>query len=405
VTFGSEGDTRPFVALAQGLVEAGHEVLLFAEQSSIEIARSRGISVEALAGDVKATLPLNDPMRELSTREVLTTLKNVRDLATDNTFAWMKAISEHARTADVVLFAGIAYYQGQAVAEALQKPGIGLWLQPVAPTREFASWAFPPMNTPQWLNRLSYAVSLPMMLKRSYAKSVKTARRALFGKSASDTQDGRQLTLYGISRHLVKQPADWPDNHQICGHWALPAGPWQAPDDLRQFLAAGPAPIYVGLGGASSFTRQRTIDKIISAVAGRRALFSPGWSKIDSSMLPNNFLVVGHTPHTWLFPQVSMVMHHCGAGTTHTAAQAGVPSVPLPLGGDQPHWANTLTKAGVAAHYMSRKKLDGPGLGAMIDFAERSDVREHAKLLAKAMSTENGVANAVEHVSRYMNVL
>ena len=66
-TYGSEGDTRPFVALCRGLVDAGHDVKLFAEQSSVHIAHAHGIAVEPLAGDIKATLPLDNPAQELST--------------------------------------------------------------------------------------------------------------------------------------------------------------------------------------------------------------------------------------------------------------------------------------------------------------------------------------------------
>jgi UDP:flavonoid glycosyltransferase YjiC (YdhE family) len=133
-------------------------------------------------------------------------------------------------------------------------------------------------------------------------------------------------------------------------------------------------------------------------------LFYPGWSTIDSTMLPRNFFVVDHVPHAWLFPRVSMVMHHCGAGTTHTAARAGVPSVPLPLGGDQTHWANRLASAGVAAKYISRKQLDVRALQKMIAFAERDEVRERARTLGAAMSREDGVGFAITQIEEHLGV-
>jgi UDP:flavonoid glycosyltransferase YjiC (YdhE family) len=118
--------------------------------------------------------------------------------------------------------------------------------------------------------------------------------------------------------------------------------------DLAAFLAEGDPPLYVGFGAASFVLRHKGIAEIIAAVDGRRALFYPGWSNIRSDSFPANFFVVGDTPHSWLFPLTSMVIHHCGAGTTHTAARAGVPSIGIPLGGDQPFWAGRLTRAGVA---------------------------------------------------------
>jgi UDP:flavonoid glycosyltransferase YjiC (YdhE family) len=45
---------------------------------------------------------------------------------------------------------------------------------------------------------------------------------------------------------------------------------------------------------------------------------------------------VGNVPHEWLFRQVKAVSHHGGAGTTAAGIRAGVPSIIVPFGGDQP---------------------------------------------------------------------
>ena len=139
VTYGSEGDTRPFVAICRGLMDAGHEVKLFAEQSSIGIARMHGAPVEALAGDIKSTLPIDNPLQELRGSDVMKAVKNGLRVVNGNAIAWMRAVSDHARTSDGILFAGYASPTAQAVARELAKPAIGLWLQPTSPTREFAS--------------------------------------------------------------------------------------------------------------------------------------------------------------------------------------------------------------------------------------------------------------------------
>ena len=156
------------------------------------------------------------------------------------------------------------------------------------------------------------------MIDRLYAKSTEAARANIFGNANRARTRPEFPILYGFSRHIVARPRDWPDTHRICGHWSLPTGDWQAPEDLLKFLSDGPPPIYVGFGAASSFVRQKRLTEILAAIAGRRALFYPGWSEITSAMLPKNVFVVGDTPHAWLFPRTSMVIHHGGAGTTHT---------------------------------------------------------------------------------------
>jgi sterol 3beta-glucosyltransferase len=397
-TYGSEGDTRPFVALCRGLGDAGHDVKLFAEQSSVHIAHAHGIDVEPLAGDIKSTLPLDNPAIELSTRELIRIVKKGLRGVNDSIASWMSGITVHARTADAILYAGFACPAAQAIAQELEKPAIGLWLQPTTPTREFGSSALPPWRLPGWLNQFSYRASPEAMIRRLYGKSSEAARGNLFGNARRTRKNRDFPILYGFSRHIVAKPLDWFDSHRICGHWPLPTGDWQAPADLLEFLSGGPPPIYVGFGAASSFVRQKRLTEIVSAIGGRRALFYPGWSKITSSMLPKNVFVVGDTPHAWLFPLTSMVIHHGGAGTTHTASRAGVPSIVLPFGGDQSFWAARLASAGVAPPRVRPGKWDRRSLARMIEFAEQDLVRERAKMLGAAMAEENGVATAVEEI-------
>ena len=136
--------------------------------------------------------------------------------------------------------------------------------------------------------------------------------------------------LYGVSPSLVPRPDDWPDNARMCGQWIPPSPRWSPPANLTDFLAAGEAPLYVGFGSMTGFDRRRMLAQIVAATAGRRVVFAPGWSGIDASDLPSSFLVVGDTPHDWLFPRMSVVVHHGGSGTSHSATRAGVPSVVVP---------------------------------------------------------------------------
>jgi sterol 3beta-glucosyltransferase len=394
VTYGSEGDTRPLVALCRGLMDAGHEVRLFAEQSTLDSAQAQGVPVQALAGDIRSTLPMDDPARDLRGGDLLKSIKDGLRAVKSNTAAWMRVVADDARTSDAILFSSLAVLVGHAIAKELKKPGIALWLQPWSPTREFASPLLPPVRLPGWMNRLSYRIGEAFML-RSYGQATEAARKEVFGHGGGGKIRLDFPMLYGFSRHLVPRPKDWPKDHQICGYWALPPMKWQPPTELLEYLSAGPPPIYVGFGSVSSFIRQKGLDKIAAVVAGRRALFYPGWSKITPDMLPKNFIFVGDTPHAWLFPRTSMVIHHCGAGTTHTAARAGVPSVPLPVGADQLFWAGRLAAAGVAPKYMRGTRIETNKLSRMIDFADQDTVRQRARLLGSLMAGEDGVKAAV----------
>jgi sterol 3beta-glucosyltransferase len=200
---------------------------------------------------------LDNPALELSTRELIRIVKKGLHSVNDNIASWMSAITAHARSADAILYAGFACPAAQAIAQELEKPAIGLWLQPTTPTREFGSSSLPPWRLPGWLNRFSYRASPEAMIRRLYGKSSEAARGNLFGHARRAGNHREFPILYGFSRHIVAKPRDWPDSHRICGHWPLPTGDWQAPGDLLEFLSGGPPPIYVGFGAASSFVRQK----------------------------------------------------------------------------------------------------------------------------------------------------
>ena len=173
---------------------------------------------------------------------------------------------------------------------------------------------------------------------------------------------------------------------------------WDAPRSLQDFLSAGDAPIYVGFGSMLGFDQRSLLDVVIAAVAGRRALFYPGWNSLDSLNLPPNFCVIGDTPHDWLFPRTSLVVHHGGSGTTHSAARAGVPSVVLPFAADQFFWAEQLRRVGIAPAAASGPKVTAHILSRAIDVAQTAEMRERASAVGATMRTEDGLAKAVDRI-------
>ena len=97
-----------------------------------------------------------------------------------------------------------------------------------------------------------------------------------------------------------------------------------------------------------------------------------------------------------------MVIHHGGAGTTHTASRVGVPSIVIPFTGDQFFWAKRLSLAGVAPDYVPHDKINLHDLSRMIAFAERPDTVQRARALGQAMANENGVLYAAERIEKLL---
>ncbi len=95
-----------------------------------------------------------------------------------------------------------------------------------------------------------------------------------------------------------------------------------------------------------------------------------------------------------------MAIHHGGAGTTHTAARAGIPQVVLPIGADHHFWAHRVALRGAAPKYPSKGRFDSRAVATMIEFAQRDDTRMHARALGEAMSHEDGVGTAIREIER-----
>lgn len=394
-TYGTEGDTRPLAALSRALSDAGHHVRLLADEATLGSAASLGIPTAPLAGDIKKVL---QPAKKTRPSD---TIRDLTEITNANSESWLREITAAARGCDGLIVSALASFVGLSAAECLGIRAIGAGAIPITPTAAFASPFLPPALVPKWLNRTSHrfinSAIWSLLRKKTNAARASVCRlpprRAVF--------DDHPM-IWGVSPNLVPRPDDYPANIFICGQWIAPAPDWSPPADLAEFLAAGERPIYVGFGSMAGLMQPQLLEELVAGIAGRRALFYPGWSNVGVEQLPANFFLVRDTPHTWLFPQTSLVLHHGGAGTTHSAARAGVPSIIVPFAGDQLFWADRLRRLGVAPAPLSVQGLRAAKLQAGLAFAERPDVRERAAALGARMRSEDGLANALSAIETLM---
>ena len=399
LTYGTEGDTRPLAALCRALMDAGYEITLLADGGTLSSARELGVSCAALVGDIQAAVQSVSGISSVvaGKNSLNATAKAMAQIANENAGAWMRQVLDGAAGSDGLIVAGLAAYIGFSAAEKLAIPVIGAGMIPLTPTSAFPSPFLPPHVVPQWLNRFSYTL-VAELLWRAFRKATNAARMEVGLPAGRKIWIGHPM-LYGISPSLLPQPADWPDNAWLCGQWVRPAQEWEAPASLENFLSAGDPPIYVGFGSMVGFDQRALLNVVISAVDGQRALFNPGWSGADALNLPPNLRVIGNTPHDRLFPRTSLVIHHGGSGTAHSAARAGVPSVVLPFAADQFFWAEQLHQQGIAASAASAPKITAATLSHAIAAAQTKEIRAQASAVGAKMLTEDGLAEAVKRIN------
>ena len=213
---------------------------------------------------------------------------------------------------------------------------------------------------------------------------------------------------YMWSPALIPKPADWGPEIDIAGFVFLDlASSFKPPETLAQFLDAGEPPVYIGFGSIVVDDPDKFTSLIFEAVekAGIRALVSKGWGGLgDEGNTPDNVYMLENTPHDWLFPRVSAVVHHGGAGTTAIGLKCGKPTMIVPFFGDQPFWGAMVARAGAGAHQATPyKKLSAVALAEGIKQCLQPEAKEAAEKIARSIAEEgDGAENAVDSFHRHL---
>lgn len=215
---------------------------------------------------------------------------------------------------------------------------------------------------------------------------------------------------YLWSPGLIPKPADWGPEIDIAGFVFLDlASAFQPPESLTKFLEAGEPPVYIGFGSIVVDDPDKFTAIIFEAVkkAGVRALVSKGWGGLgDEGNTPENIYMLENTPHDWLFPRVSAVVHHGGAGTTAIGLKCGKPTMIVPFFGDQPFWGAMVAKAGAGAHApIPYKNLSVHAFAEGIIQCLSPEAKSSAQILAKNIAAEgDGASNAIQSFHNHLEL-
>lgn len=125
-----------------------------------------------------------------------------------------------------------------------------------------------------------------------------------------------------------------------------------------------------------------------------RALISRGWGTIRADNPPDNIFLLGNVPHDWLFPRVSAVVHHGGAGTTAIGISLGKPTVIVPFFGDQPWWGAMIHRAGAGPEATRYNDLTSDKLSEHILSTFEPSMQARAQELADKIAGEDGTGKA-----------
>lgn len=404
-TLGSRGDVQPYLALAVGLQQAGHQVTLAAPQTFAAWIQSYGVAATPVQFNPQEAMQKLGEKRG-GLRAMGAMLKIIRTgMAEAQEEVW-----QAAQDADFFIQSGTG--MGAMELAALRGiPTAFAYLFPFAPTRSFPMFWLPfRFSLGGGYNLLTHKLMSRLLWR--FGGSLNNQWRIRLGLKPWRSE--RELFayahrlhtpfLYGYSPSLLPPPTDWDPHQQVTGYWFLTTGTdWQPPAALRHFLDSGPPPVYVGFGSIRLKNAKRQTQVVLDALAlsGQRAVLATGWGGLQQGSTPGNVCFVEDVPHDWLFARVTAVLHHGGAGTTAAGLRAGIPSIIAPFGGDQWSWADLVVKAGVGLRVGSWQRLRAKSLAAVLTTAvSDSTLQRHAAAMGQKIRAENGIARAVALIER-----
>lgn len=415
-TWGSTGDIQPFLALAAGLADAGHEVHLGITDVEAhdyqQAAIDGGFRVTQVATPVIDKLEDFDAIGErcLRHRDPMRQARIIFSELFTPALAAMHELSRALATNNDIMLRHHVLHCAQSAAEAAAITDVSvMFAHNMMPSRYIRPAMFPPLGSVAYglawrAARLVINHLLLEELNRTRRSDGLTPYRDVIG----DSWIAQRMTLIAVSPSFLTPPVDWPSNVHLSGFLAGDEAPGDAQlaRTLADFLDAGPPPILFNFGSMMARTSDHqatVVEHFLAAAAatGQRAIIQ--LPNPAAASLPRHRWVyyAERLNHHVVMPRCALVVHHGGAGTSHAALRAGRPSVVVPHVADQFFWAAELRRLGVATAPLSLRRLTAKGLSKRINSILRSPTMStQATTLGDQLRQQNGVAKAVELVSR-----
>jgi UDP:flavonoid glycosyltransferase YjiC (YdhE family) len=414
--WGTRGDVEPCAAVGRELLRRGHDVRMAVPPELVDFAKAAGLAAVAYGPDPRRWLDAHrNFFRNLFGNfwRMLFLRRLWREAAESNIGCWREistTLTSLADRADLLL-TGMAYQDAVAnVAEYYDIPLATLHFAPVRANGRLRPFVPAPLART--------AMTLGEWLVWPMRKEVEEAQRRELGLPKGTSPPFRRIIERGTLEiqaydemcfpGLAAEWAKWNGQRPFVGALTMEL-PTDADDGVASWIAAGTPPIYFGFGSVPVETPAETLDMICAACAqlGERALVCSGGT--DFSDLPHfeHVKVVGAVNHTAIFPACRAVVHHGGAGTTAAGLRAGVPTLIMWIGFDQPHWGAVVKrlKVGTARRFSNTtRELLVADLHTILAPNYATRAREIAARMTKPAASVAKAADLLEHLAHLRRV-
>ena len=405
LTIGSIGDVRPCINLAKELSLRGHEITIAAFPKFQALVEANGFRFHALDGDADKMIGSIMQPDTSGFTYLPRLMKSLRVTVPE----LIRSLTDSCIGADAMVcnFFGSVYY---SISEKFHIPCVQINFFPMDPTGDIPISSIRNQHLGRIINMSSYRIGYIMisLLESRYLsgwrKNEHLSVRGIHSLPDYSVGENQVPVIYAISPSLLPRPSEWNPRIYMSGFlFDDHSTEWMPAKDITAFLAEGRPPVYIGFGSMNSGDMNKLITITLRAVrsAGIRAVIdlSSTGRKLHSSR--QVFFMDKYVSHEALFPRVSAVIHHGGAGTTSTGLRFGKPTLIIPFAGDQPFWGNLVWQRGCGPKPVPRSRLTVQRLTkGILDLISQSKYTVNAKQMAVELSRENGIKTASDIIEK-----
>jgi rhamnosyltransferase subunit B len=399
--FGSEGDVRPVLWLAEGLAARGHQITFIITPYYRHLIEARGWRAIDSGTKEEFTRTMRDPRLWEPRRGS----ELVINLMLESLPRYAQLLDRVGERFDLVI--GTTLGTGAFTwAEKNRIPRLMLHLQPMCLRGAddcplfLENWEWL-CRAPRFVKRALFTM-FDFIVARQVLRPANTYRASIglppLRRVYEEFWNGADGVAALFPAWYAAPQAEWPQNVRQFGFpleivaqktlLSATRAPQPLDPELEKFLASGPPPILWTHGSANLDTEKfaagaRTATELLGA---RGLLVGPSLPEFAATA---NFLSTRPAPFAQLFPRCRAVVHHGGIGTSAQALAAGVPQLVVPRAHDQPDNARRLEQLGVAAR-LGYPAFSGASAAAKLQaLLNNPATAEHCFQLRQKMAADN----------------
>lgn len=357
-TFGSLGDLHPYIAVALGLQERGHEAIIATSGSYRQKVEALGLGFRAVRPDHPDPETDSDLIRRSMDRRTggEFVIREYMMSVLRETYEDTVAATDGAD----LLVSHLLTFTTRLVAEKKGIPWASTFLQPLGLLSVYDPPVFPQVPFLAKLRFLGPAFHHLLFWwgkwrLRSWFEPWHRLRAGIGLPFTSEIPlfEGPNSpfpVLALFSKVLADKQPDWPQHTVITG-FPFYDGGGGLPAELASFLGEGPPPIVFTLSSSAAEVAGPFYEHSVTAAKrlGRRAVIIVGKNaRYRPASLPDGVIACDYAPFLELFPRAAAIVHAGGVGTTGLAMRSGRPMLVVPYAHDQFDNAARVARVGIA---------------------------------------------------------